>query len=200
MSDVLPDIGEPSAADRIVEISLISDALGDLSGAHINPAVTVAFALARRLPARQVPVYLSGQLAGALAASALLRVTFLSHETLGATVPAIPAAGAFAFELLLTFMLMFVIVHVASGAKEKGLLAGVAIGGTVAMGAIFAGPVTGGSMNPARSFGPALVYKLTGGEAGAQAFQLHWCYWAAPIAGAVVAALVYDNLLLNDSE
>jgi aquaporin Z len=156
-------------------------ATGDISGAHINPAVTVAFWAAGRLAGKQVPGYVASQFCGALTASLFLKICFPSHPTLGATIPSIPLLAAFLFEVMLTFILMFVIIHVASGAKETGLLAGVAIGGTVCMEAIFAGPVTGASMNPARSLGPAI----------ASGNPVHlWLYMTAPFLGSYLAILL----------
>lgn len=155
-------------------------AMGDVSGAHLNPAVTVAFWVARLLPGREVVPYVLSQIAGGVSASLVLRLTFPDSASLGATLPAITPPGAFAFELLLTFILMFVIIHVSTGAKEKGLMAGVAIGGTVALEAMFAGPATGASMNPARSLAPALV--------SAHLAEL-WIYLTAPFIGAALAVL-----------
>jgi aquaporin Z len=153
-------------------------AVGDVSGAHLNPAVTVAFWVARLFPGRQVLPYVVSQIAGGISASLLLRFTFPDHNTLGATLPAIVPPGAFVFELLLTFILMFVIVHVSTGAKEKGLMAGVAVGGTVALEAMFAGPATGASMNPARSLAPALV---------SGHMEHMWIYLVATFIGAALA-------------
>lgn len=155
-------------------------AIGDVSGAHINPAVTIAFWLARRLPGREVLPYIASQLAGAVAASALLRAFFPSHATLGATVPSVALGSAFAMEVVLSFVLMFVIIHVAQGAKEKGLMAGIAIGGTVALEALVGGPLTGASMNPARSLAPALIGGTWTGQ---------WICLTAPILGAALAIL-----------
>ena len=155
-------------------------AIGDISGAHINPAVTIAFWLARRLPGKDVLPFVACQLLGALAASGALRLAFPGHKTLGATVPSIGIGAAFLFEALLSFMLMFVIIHVSQGAKEKGIMAGIAIGGTVALEALVFGPLTGASMNPARSLGPALVSGTFAGQ---------WIYIVAPIVGAALAIL-----------
>jgi aquaporin Z len=155
-------------------------AVGDISGAHLNPAVTAAFWVARLLPGREVLPYILSQIAGGVSASLVLRLIFPESATLGATLPAITPLGAFVFELLLTFILMFVIIHVSTGAKEKGLMAGVAIGGAVALEAMFAGPATGASMNPVRSLAPALV---SGHLAGL------WIYLTAPLAGAALAVL-----------
>ena len=155
-------------------------AIGDLSGAHINPAVTIAFWLARRLPGRDVPPFVGCQLAGALCGSSVLRWLFPSHATLGATIPTVGVGAALVLEILLSFVLMFVIIHVSEGAKEKGIMAGIAIGGTVALEALVFGPLTGASMNPARSLAPALV-------SGVLARQ--WIYLVAPIVGTALAIL-----------
>ena len=151
---------------------------GDVSGAHLNPAVTVAFAAARRFPWRDVPGYLLAQCAGAIAGSVLLRVLFPADATLGATMPAGSASQSLILETTLTFLLMLVILSVSSGAKEKGVTAGIAIGGVIALEAMFAGPICGASMNPARSFAPALV---------SGHFEHLWIYLAGPVLGALLA-------------
>ncbi len=161
----------------LVVMALIQS-LGDVSGAHLNPAVTLAFVAAKRFPARSFPGYAIAQCAGAVAASLCVRALFPNDSTIGATTPTGDVRQAFALEALLTWLLMFVILSVSDGSKERGLMAGVAIGGVVALEALFAGPITGASMNPARSLGPALV----SGELGAL-----WLYVAAPIAGALAA-------------
>ncbi len=153
-------------------------ALGDVSGAHLNPAVTIGFWSARRFPRRHVAPYLLCQLSGALGASLTLRLLFPAAATLGATHPAgVPLVSA-ALELLLTNVLMFVIRAVATGAKEKGMIAGAAIGAVVAFEALFAGPISGASMNPARSLAPAAV----SGD-----FEHLWIYLVAPVLGALLA-------------
>jgi aquaporin Z len=151
-------------------------AVGHVSGAHINPAVTFGFWLSRRLPGSAVGPYVLSQLVGAFAASGLIWLMF-THETLGATHPAGSAMQTFVLETVLTAILMFVILSVVSGPKETGLLAGVAIGGVIALEALFAGPISGASMNPARSLAPAV---LSG--------DIHdvWIYLAAPVLGAGV--------------
>jgi aquaporin Z len=162
----------------LVVLALIY-ALGDVSGAHLNPAVTLGFVAARRFPARQAVVYVVAQCAGALLASACLRLLFPEHPTLGATQPRDDnAAQSFVFEVLLTLFLMLVILSVSTGAKEKGLMAGVAVGAVIALEALFAGPISGASMNPARSLGPAIV---------SGRLDHLWVYFAAPAAGALVA-------------
>ncbi len=157
--------------------------LGNISGAHINPAVTVAFHAAGRLPRAQVPPYVISQFAGAIAAGLLLRLLFPEHlaqgGALGATLPSGAIAQAFVMEVLLSFVLMFVILNVSTGHKEKGIMAGVAVGGTVAMAAMMGGPVSGASMNPARSLGPA----LWSGE-----LQHLWIYLVAPVVGTLLAS------------
>lgn len=153
-------------------------AVGDVSGAHLNPAVTVGFFLARRFPAKRIAPYVASQCAGALLASLTLYCLFPSHPTLGATLPAGSAMQSFILEFILTFLLMFVILSVAVGAKEKGIAAGMAIGAVVALEALFAGPVSGASMNPARSLAPALV----SGQ-----LQHLWIYLLAPVLGASAA-------------
>jgi aquaporin Z len=153
-------------------------AVGDVSGAHINPAVTIGFWIARRFPGERVVPYILSQCAGAIAASFVLSLLFGRDTSLGATMPVGPEMQSFALEILLTFFLMFVILSVAAGSKEKGIMAGIAIGAVVGIEAMFAGPVSGASMNPARSLGPALV-----------SFRLAhlWIYLSAPLIGAALA-------------
>ena len=153
-------------------------AIGDVSGAHLNPAVTIGFYLARRFPGRAVFPYILSQCCGAVLASLTVRVLFPDDSTLGGTAPAGPVYQSWVLELILTAGLMFVILGVSTGAKEKGITAGLAIGAVVALEALFAGPVCGASMNPARSLGPALV----SGQ-----WATVWVYLTAPIAGAALA-------------
>ncbi len=147
-------------------------ALGDVSGCHLNPAVTLGFFAARRFSARWVAPYIASQIIGAALASATLRLMFPSHPTLGATLPAGGAMQSFALEFILTLILMFVILSVSIGSQEKGVLAGVAIGSVIALEALFAGPISGASMNPARSLAPAIV---------SMRLDFVWIYLAAPI-------------------
>jgi aquaporin Z len=161
----------------LVVLALIY-AVGEVSGAHLNPAVTVAFAVAHRFPANRVPGYLAVQCAGAVLASGLLRLLFPDHATLGATRPSGPVSQSFILEVVLTLFLMFVILSVSTGAKEKGIMAGVAVGAVIALEALFAGPVCGASMNPARSLAPALV---------SGTLESLWLYLVAPPLGAAVA-------------
>jgi aquaporin Z len=151
---------------------------GDISGAHFNPAVTVGFWVARRLPGREVGPYVASQCIGALSASAILRLLFPESKLLGATMPAGPDLQSFVLETLLTFFLMLTILNVSTGAKEKGITAGIAVGAVIGLEAMFAGPISGASMNPARSLAPALV----------SAHLEHlWLYMVAPILGACLA-------------
>lgn len=152
--------------------------VGDISGAHLNPAVTLGFVAARRMPVSQLGPFVGSQCLGAIAASGMLRVLFPAHPTLGVTQPSGPVMQSFVFEVLLTAFLMLVILSVSTGAKEKGITAGIAIGGTIALDAMFGGPISGASMNPARSLGPALI-------AGKWAHL--WLYLAAPLLGALIA-------------
>ncbi len=130
-------------------------ALGDVSGCHLNPAVTIGFYVARRFEGRFVLPYIASQCSGAILASLTLHVMFPAHLTLGATIPAGDSVQSLLLEFILAFLLMFVILSVSTGSKEKGLLAGVAVGSVIALEALFAGPISGASMNPARSLGPA---------------------------------------------
>lgn len=158
-------------------------AVGHVSGAHFNPAVTLAFALARHFPARDLPPYWLAQFSAALAAAAALRVMFGDVAHVGATLPAGSQAQSFTLELMLTFLLMFVITAVATDTRAVGQAAAIAIGGTVGLEAMFAGPISGASMNSARSLGPAVV----SGD-----FHALWLYLVAPPLGAVLGALAYQ--------
>lgn len=153
-------------------------AVGNISGAHLNPAVTLGFMFAGRLERRVVVPYIASQVAGGLAAALLLRFLFPQNASLGATVPAVGPLRAFVMEVILSFILMFVILNVSTGHMEKGIMAGVAVGGTIALEALVGGPVTGASMNPARSLAPALV----SGE-----LTSLWIYLVAPVVGAGLA-------------
>ena len=128
--------------------------VGNISGAHLNPAVTLGFLFAKRLDSRLVAPYISSQLSGAIFAALVLRFLFPEHDSLGATVPSIDPIRALTIEVILSFLLMFVILNISTGHMEKGIMAGVAVGGTIALEALLAGPLTGASMNPARSLAP----------------------------------------------
>lgn len=153
-------------------------ALGDVSGAHLNPAVTLGFVAAGRMPLKEAPAYLASQIAGAFAASGLLRMLFPNDATLGATLPAGPPMQSFVLEVVLTAILMLVILSVSTGAKEKGITAGIAVGAVIGLEAMFAGPICGASMNPARSLAPAVVSGHT---------EHLWLYLVAPVLGALLA-------------
>lgn len=155
-------------------------AVGDISGAHLNPAVTVAFFASRRFPGRQVVPYIASQLAGAFTASLLLRAMFPQHSRLGATLPAGSEAQSFLLELVLTGILMFVILSVSTGARERGITAGIVVGAVIALEAMVGGPISGASMNPARSIAPAVV---------ALHFSSLWLYIVAPVLGALAAVV-----------
>ena len=159
-------------------------ATGHLSGAHINPAVTVAFAATRHFPIRHACAYVPAQVAGALAAAGVLRGLWPDEPAnLGATVPSVGTGSAFVYELILTAFLMFVIVAVATDTRAAGAAAAIAIGGTVALDSAVAGGFTGASMNPARSLGPAVV---------AATWTDWWIYVLAPLAGALLGAAAYE--------
>ena len=146
----------------------------------LNPAVTVGFWAARRLPSRDVLPYVGSQLTGALLASGLLRFLFPENKLLGATLPVGSELQSFVLETVLTFFLMLTILSVSTGAKEKGIMAGVAVGAVIALEAMFAGPICGASMNPARSLAPALL---------SSHIEHLWIYVIAPLAGAWAAML-----------
>jgi len=157
-------------------------AFGEISGAHFNPAVTISFAFAKKFEWTNVPKYIGAQLIGAICASALLWFLFPESLTLGETTPmeGFPAYKAFIIEFLLTFFLMVVIINVSTGSKEIGTMAAIAVGAVVLLEAMFAGPITKASMNPARSIAPAL---FTGN------YQYLWLYVTAPILGALAAVM-----------
>jgi MIP family channel proteins len=157
-------------------------AVGHVSGAHLNPAVTFSFAIARHFPKRHLVPYWGAQLAGALIAAAILRGSLGNIAQVGATHPSGSEGQAFLWEAVLSFFLMFVIMAVATDARSVGEAAAIAIGGTVGLDAMFGGPVTGASMNPARSLGPGIV---TGD------LDAIWIYLFAPIVGASIGALAY---------
>lgn len=161
-------------------------AAGHISGAHFNPAVTIAFAVTRRFPWREVPAYILSQCMGAILGALVLRLTLGDVASLGMTQPFNGLAStAFIYEALLTFLLMFVICAVATDSRAVGQMAGMVIGATVALEALFAGPICGASMNPARSLGPALI---------AGNLTLLWVYLLAPTIGAIAGALTYQTI------
>ena len=157
-------------------------ATGHISGAHINPAVTLGFALSRHFPWKWVPHYWSSQLMGAAAACLVLKALFGDVANMGATLPEGSVWDSALLEVILTFFLMFVIMAVATDTRAIGSSAAIAIGATVGLEAIIGGPISGASMNPARSFGPALV---------GWTWIDHWAYWVGPIGGAALASVMY---------
>jgi aquaporin NIP len=166
--------------------------LGNISGAHFNPAVSIAFCVAGRFSYKRLSPYIISQLVGATLASLTLKGLFPTNEFLGSTLPAGLELQSFVLEFILSFFLMLVIINVASGSKEQGMFAGLAIGAVVGLEAMFAGPVCGASMNPARSFGPAIVSGHTAHL---------WLYLIAPVAGAIAVIPVWkyltDDLEIN---
>ena len=158
-------------------------ALGDVSGAHLNPAVTLAFVVAGRFSIHDVPRYVVAQALGAFAASFVLQLMFPDHPTLGATLPSGSPVQSWVMEFILTLILMTVILGVSTGSEEKGVLAGIAIGSTIALEALFAGPVSGASMNPIRSLAPAVV---------SGHLEHLWVYLSAPIAGAIAGVGIWS--------
>ena len=165
-------------------------AVGDISGAHLNPAVTLGFCTARRMPWADAPPYIASQCAGAMAASGVLALLFPTQPAhLGATIPLGTVSQALVFELILTLILMFVILRVSTGANEKGITAGIAVGAVIALEALFGGPVSGASMNPARSLAPAIF--------SGQLATL-WIYIAAPISGALLAVPLCRSICVEE--
>jgi MIP family channel proteins len=156
-------------------------AVGDVSGAHLNPAITIGFFAAHRFAGALVFPYIFSQLAGAVAASLMLHLLFPMHPTLGGTHPSGPAVQSLVLELILTTILMFVILSVSTNGKEKGLTAGIAVGSVIALEALFAGPISGASMNPARSVAPALISMRADGL---------WIYLVAPPIGTLFAVTI----------
>jgi len=172
-----------SATFGLVIMAMIY-ATGHLSGAHINPAVTVAFTLTRHFPLRDALAYVAAQLAGATVAAFVLLAAWSDKPAhLGATLPSVGAGTALLYEVVLSAFLMFVIVAVATDTRAVGAAAALAIGGTVGLDALFGGPITGASMNPARSFGPALA---------SGSWHDFWIYVVGPVVGAALGALAYQ--------
>ena len=157
-------------------------AIGHISEAHINPAVTFGFALTRRLPWRDAPVYWGAQLCGAALAAGTLRIMLGLVAGMGGHTPSGSAAQSLGMEVALTFFLMFVVMAVSTNQERFGSASGLAIGGVVVLAILLGGPISGGSMNPARTFGPALVGWV---------WTDHWVYWAGPLLGAALGALTY---------
>ena len=180
-TDALGHVGVAISFGLVIMVMIY--AVGHISGAHFNPAVSFGFALSRHFPWPRLLGYWTAQLAGALAAAAILRGSLGNLAHTGATLPAGSQGQSFLWELVLSFFLMFVIMAVATDTRAVGEAAAIAIGGTVGLDAMFGGPISGASMNPARSIGPALV-----------SGDLHalWLYIVAPLAGAALGALGYQ--------
>lgn len=159
-------------------VTVVINSIGDVSGAHINPAVTIGLFLGRRIPFATVIPYIISQCIGAILASLLLHFLFPKDAGLGGTIPSGDVMQALILETVTTFFLMFAILNVTTGAKEKGLTAGIIIGSVVTLDILFAGPICGASMNPARSLGPALV---------SGHLESFWVYLAGPVLGAALA-------------
>ncbi len=158
-------------------------ATGHISGAHFNPAVTLGFAVGRHFPWPLVPQYWAAQLLGGLTASLLLRGLFGDIADLGTTLPFASAGQSFVLEIVLTLVLMVVITAVATDTRAVGQAAAIAIGGTIGLEALWAGPISGASMNPARSLAPAIA---------SGTWQHQWLYVLGPAIGAAVGVLVYQ--------
>lgn len=181
----IPGAISPSAIPAVfgLIVACMIYAVGHISGAHFNPAVTLAFSIARHFPKRELPVYWLAQFGGAVLASAVLSLLLPPGTTYGATVPKVGLAQSLGIEILLSFFLMFVVIAVATDTRAEGTMAGVAIGGVVAVCAYVGGPLTGASMNPARSLGPAFFEN---------AFGSLWIYFVGPAIGMALAAVTYE--------
>ena len=183
MNNIITHVGVAMSWGLIIMVLIYS--IGDVSGAHMNPAVTIGFWVSKRFPFKKVLPYITFQFLGAIAAAYTLKILFPQNDTLGASLPANSWQQAFAFEVMLTFLLMYIILNVSSGAKEKGIMAGAAIGATVGLEAMFAGPICGASMNPARSLGPALISGHT---------EYLWVYVIATILGSLLAVGIFYSI------
>lgn len=172
-----------------VAVMIAIYALGHISGAHFNPAVTLAFAVGRHFPVKDIPAYWLAQISGATLASWLVSILIVSSPSFGETIPRVSTETALLWEIVLTFILMFVIISVATNTKAVGTMAGIAIGAAVLVCAYVGGPFTGASMNPARSFGPAVML----GD-----LSHMWIYSVGPAIGATLAALTYGGLRGED--
>jgi aquaporin NIP len=165
--------------------------LGDISGAHLNPAVSLAFAAANRIDFNEAVKYMLFQFLGAFLASLSLRLMFPQIQNMGVTIPSGSDMQSFILETILTFFLMFVILNVSTGAKEKGITAGIAVASVVGLEAMFAGPICGASMNPARSIAPAVF------SGNLDWIYRQWIYLTAPFLGALIAVLAFRYLTSN---
>lgn len=177
------------AASTGLAVMIVILSTGHISGAHLNPSVTIAFAALRHFPWKHVPVYIGAQVVASICASFMLKAIF--HPTMGGgvTVPTVEYAQAFALEFIITFNLMFVVTAVATDTRAVGELAGIAVGATVMLNILIAGPSTGASMNPVRSLGPAIA---------ADNYRAIWVYMTAPVLGALAGAGLYSAVKLPD--
>ena len=180
---LVTDPGEALSSGLIVMAMVY--AIGHISGAHINPAVTLGLTLTRRVPWRDAPAYWGAQVGGAVLAAGTLRVLFGVVASMGGHRPSGDVAQSLGMEVVITFSLMFVIMAIVANPGRIGRASGLMVGGTVALGVLVGGPISGGSMNPARSFGPALV---------GWTWTAHWVYWAGPLLGATLGASAYWSL------
>jgi len=187
LTGALSHVGVALTFGLVITVMIAST--GHISGAHFNPAVTIVLALIRRFPRSEVPIYIGGQLLGAILGALTLRGLFGLTANLGATLPVASPIQSLGVEVLLTAALMFVITAVATDSHAPTLLAAIAIGGTVALDALWGGTISGASMNPARSFGPALI---------AGVWRDQWIYWLGPIMGASLGALFYQTIRLPE--
>jgi MIP family channel proteins len=180
--DALGTVGVSLVFGLIIMVMIYAG--GHLSGAHYNPAVTVAFTVARHFPVREAVAYIAAQLAGATAGALVLLAAWTDKPAhLGTTVPSVASGTALLYEIVLTALLMFVITAVATDTRAVGAAAAIAIGGTVGLDALFGGPITGASMNPARSFGPALA---------SGTWTDFWVYVVGPVVGAAAGVFAYQ--------
>lgn len=165
-----------------ISVMVMVYAIGNISGAHINPAVTFGFLLTRRLGWKEALVYWAAQIAGAVVAAGALRLILGEVSQMGANVPSVGVGQALGMEILITFSLVFLIMAVTSNQDRLGGVSGLVIGAAVVLGLLVGGPISGGSMNPARSLGPALIGWI---------WVDHWVFWAGPLLGASVGSLGY---------
>ncbi|TYK06018.1 putative aquaporin NIP5-1 [Cucumis melo var. makuwa] len=182
-------IGNAACAGLAVMIVILST--GHISGAHLNPSLTIAFAALRHFPWVQVPAYIAAQVSASICASFALKGVFHPFMSGGVTVPSVSTGQAFALEFIITFNLLFVVTAVATDTRAVGELAGIAVGATVMLNILVAGPSSGGSMNPVRTLGPAVA---------AGNYRALWVYLVAPTLGAIIGAGTYTAVKLRDDE
>ncbi|CAA7033223.1 unnamed protein product [Microthlaspi erraticum] len=182
-------IGNAACAGLAVMIIILST--GHISGAHLNPSLTIAFAALRHFPWAHVPAYIAAQVSASICASFALKAVFHPFMSGGVTVPSVSVGQAFALEFIITFILLFVVTAVATDTRAVGELAGIAVGATVMLNILVAGPSSGGSMNPVRTLGPAVA---------SGNYRSLWVYLVAPTLGAISGAAVYTAVKLNDNE